>query len=110
MSRFNPFAVEEVPFENSRVSEFANQARYSGGVSGLGAEAEVAEPMVFEEMDVYGRTPAAKARDSIVDRIVNWGRGPEVRTASLPTWVAPVLGTAVLGIGGYLLWKAIKRR
>lgn len=112
MSRFNPYAVEEVPFANAAVSVFAGQGRYSGGVSGLGGEGEV-EPMVFEEMDIYGRTPAAKERDSIVDRIVNWGRGSgaqtEVQTASLPGW-APILALGVLGVGGYFVWKAIKRR
>lgn len=53
MSRFNPYAVEEVPFENATVSVFAGRGRYSGGVAGLGALA----PLLMRK-EWHGKCPS----------------------------------------------------
>ncbi|MFA6168569.1 MAG: hypothetical protein WC700_18230 [Gemmatimonadaceae bacterium] len=109
----SPFAVEPASSGKVPVSEFLNTARYSGGsgVSGLGAgtvyvpsadgKGWVAAGDAPTDSDVYAETFAEV-----------WGNKASqmARSVGLPTWLGPVIGVGLLGVGGYFAIKAFKRR
>ena len=112
MSAFNPFVIEDVA-PNVAVSEFTNQVRYYGGVSGLGGTGPEAKGIVYDFDEDKNEWVAVGT--SVTSEDVYTGAGfmdkvkAAVTDAGLPRW-APVAGIAVLGIGGYFIWKAVKRR
>lgn len=113
MSAFNPFAVEEVPLANAAVSEFANQTRYSGGLSGVGSgKGTIYVPGPGGEWVAAGEAPGAEdvyTGENLMDTMEGWGKKVAEKTG-LPAWAPAAIGLGVLGIGGFFLWKAIKRR
>jgi hypothetical protein len=111
----SPYSVEYASSGKVPVSEFVNTQRYAGstgvaGLGSLGANGRVYIPGIKGDWIDAGESSGPN--DEYTEDPGSFLLKAKAAAASvgLPTWLGPVIGVGVLGVGGYFIFKAIRKR